>query len=100
MFRSKDHPVGATLSLGSATKPHGAAWRPPPPAQRSTAKEKVRGQSSARLQRHTCREYIPPPTPTNSVIVWCILMYFVLLSGFHSVLSDPCFDSVCQTMRM
>jgi len=30
-------------------------------------------------------------------------MYFVLLSVsviFHSVLSDPCFDSVCQTMRM
>jgi len=30
-------------------------------------------------------------------------MYFVLLPVsvmFHSVLSDPCFDSVCQTMRM
>jgi len=30
-------------------------------------------------------------------------MYFVLLHicvMFHSVLPDPCFDSVCQTMRM
>jgi len=58
--------------------------------------------TSARLQRHTCREQ-PPPSPTNRVIVWFIFMYFVLLSVpvlFHSVLFDSCFDSVCQAMRM
>jgi len=45
-------------------------------------------------------ENIPPP-PTNSVIVWFIFMYFILLSVlFHSVLSDYCFDSVCQAMHM
>ena len=54
--------------------------------QSNTFKEKVREHASARLQRHTCREQ--PPPPTNSVIVWFIFMYFILLSVsvlFHSV---------------
>jgi len=56
---------------------------------------------SRELKGHICRE--PPPPPTNSVIVWFVFMYFALLSVsglFHSFLSDSCFDSVCQAMRM
>ena len=72
--------VRSTKSLG---KPLGAARTnpptPPPPAQRSTFKEKVREQASARLQCHTCREQ-PLPLPQIellSSLYSCILYYYL-----------------------
>ena len=47
--------------------------------------------------------HVSNPPPTHSVIVWFTFMYFILLPVSvlsHSVLPDPCFDSVCQAMRM
>jgi len=44
-----------------------------------------------------------PPLPQIELLSSLYFMYFVLLLVsvmFHSVLSDPCFDSVCQAMCM
>jgi len=51
-------------------------------------------------------KYKPPTSPPSHKLELTsslYFMYFVLLPicvMFHSVLSDPCFVSVCQTMRM
>jgi len=74
----------------------------PPPHPHNTALSRRRSENKPPHDYNA----IPakkPPHPPNSVIVLFIFMHFVLLSVsvlFHSVLSDSCFDSVCQAMRM
>jgi len=64
-------------------------------------REEDREQASARPQRHK-----PPHLPpfhkielTSSLYFMCFVSLPICIM-FHSVLPDPCFDSVCQIMRM
>ena len=74
--------------------------QPPAPKNAAPSRRRTENKASARPQHHN-----PPPPPFHKLELTSSLyfMYLVLLPicvMFHSVLSDPCFDLVCQTMRM
>jgi len=83
-----------------ATKPLGQT---PPPCTTQHfdgggQKTSLRTTTTPHLPRAT-----PPPFHKLELLSSLYVMYFVLLPVpvmFHSFLSDPSFDSVCQTMRM
>jgi len=89
-----------------ATKPLGAARTNPPSPPHTTQHFQGGGQRTS--LRTTTTPHLPrttphPPFHKLELLSSLYFMYFVVLPVavmFHSVLSDPCFDWVCQTMRM
>ena len=112
------HPYGPTPTRGQARQEHVSTkslgketcyqaarttTTTPPSPPHNAAHSRRRSENKPLHDYNAIPAENTPPSPTNSVIVWFIFMHFVLLSVsvmFHSVLSDSCFDSVCQAMRM
>ena len=84
----------------STTKPLG-----PTPTRATQHFQGGRQRTSLRTTTtpHLPRTTPHPPFHKLELLSSLYFMYFVVLHVsvmFHSVLSDPCFDSVCQTTRM
>ena len=64
------------------------------PNQRTNQRTSLHTTTTPHLPRTT-----PPPHKQSYCLVY-IHVYVLLSVMFHSVLPDPCFDSVCQATRM